>query len=297
VQPRCETILNANQEYRPEEKKRLLWCIGITGFMMVAEILGGLWTGSLALLSDAGHMFSHLFSLFVSYGAIWLVTRGPDEQRSFGFYRAEILAALFNGITLIVIVIAIFYAAIQRFFNPSEIATTEMMWIAIAGLIVNLTTAWILKKVSQEDINVRSAFLHMLGDTASSVGVIVVAWMIQKTGKTWLDPVASILIAIVIAIWSIGLIRDSIHILLEAAPKHLSSNEICKVLRETIPQILEVHHVHIWTLTSGICSLTAHIVLEDLPLRKTEEIRTSINKLLSERFQICHTNLQFECKE
>lgn len=282
--------------FHVREQKRLLICIWITGATMILEFAGGLWTHSLALISDAGHMFSHLFSLCVSYVAIVIATREADEIRSYGFYRAEILAALFNGLTLLLIVIWIFYAAIQRMIHPTSIATAQMVMIALIGLVVNLSTAFILKSVSGYDLNVRSAFVHMLGDTVSSLGVVVAAIVIGFTGFVWLDPLASILIALVIAIWSIGLLKDAIHILLESTPKHISVEDLTSTLRQAIPQIKDLHHIHIWELTSQMPALTAHVVVEDLKISESEAIRNQVNTILQQRYGITHTNLQFECR-
>ncbi|MDO8527635.1 MAG: cation diffusion facilitator family transporter [Deltaproteobacteria bacterium] len=283
--------------YRHKEQNRLLWCIAITGLMMLVEFFGGLWTNSLALLSDAAHMFSHLFSLGVSYFAILLATREADKIRSYGFYRAEILAALFNGITLILIVVWIAYDALGRIFNPPTVAVPEMLSIAVLGLIVNLITALILKGVSEHDLNVKSAFFHMLSDTASSVGIIIAGILIYYTGKFWLDPVASLLIAVMIAIWSVSLIRDSVHILLESTPKHLSEEEIVTAIKTALPEILDIHHIHMWEISSKMCSLTAHIEIADVKVSESEALRRKVNTVLRERFHITHTNLQFECKK
>lgn len=269
----------------------------ITGLAMVLEFFGGLWTNSLALLSDAAHMFSHLFSLGVSYAAIVLAMREPDEVRSYGFYRAEILAALFNGFTLALIVIWIVTDAIRRILHPGEIQTQAMLVIAAIGLIVNLTTALILKSVSRQDLNVRSAFLHMLSDTASSVGIIIAGVLIYYTGKVWLDPLASILIAVMILIWSFRLIKESVHILLESTPKHLNQEEMIGLIKKEISEIKDVHHIHVWELTSGVCSLTAHISVSDIKLSESDTLRKRVNQILEQYFGITHTNLQFECHD
>ncbi|OGQ04595.1 MAG: hypothetical protein A2W61_02900 [Deltaproteobacteria bacterium RIFCSPLOWO2_01_44_7] len=269
----------------------------ITAVTMLLEFFGGLWTNSLALLSDSAHMFSHLFALGISFVAILFATKEADEVRSYGFYRAEILAALFNGLTLGFIVLWIAYDAIRRFLNPTPIATTEMLVIAAIGLGVNLLTASILKSVATQDLNVKSAFIHMLSDTASSVGIIVAGVLIIYTGKLWLDPLASILIALMIFIWSFRLIKESVHILLESTPKHLSKNQIIATIKKELPEIHHLHHIHMWELTSGLCAFTAHIEIDDVTVSESEKIRKKVNTVLRERFHITHTNLQFECKK
>lgn len=304
MQHRFDTILECfavpregEHPFRRREQKRLLAAMVITAAAMLMEFFGGFWTGSLALLSDSAHMFSHLFSLGISFVAIWLARRVPDEARSFGFYRAEILAALFNGATLILIVLWIVYDSIRRFFHPVPVAVTEMLVIAGLGLLVNLAAAWILKDVSSHDLNVKSAFFHLIGDTLSSVGILVAGLLIAATGKPWLDPLASLLIALLITRWGIQLIRDSVHILLESTPKHLSAGAIVNAVKKEIPEIHHIHHVHLWELTSQVCALTAHVEIEDLRVSQSEVVRRKINALLQTRFGISHTNLQFECKK
>lgn len=284
-------------EYRAQERRRLLWCMILTALFMFVEFFGGLWTNSLALISDSAHMFSDLFALGVSTIAIRLAAREADKIRSFGFYRTEILAALFNGLLLTLIVIWITYDAIHRFLNPSPIATQQMLLIAAVGLIVNVGCALLLKETHQHDLNMKSAFLHMIGDTVSSIGIIAAGVLIIFTGKFWFDPLASILIAVLIFAGSFRLIREAIHILLESTPKHLSEEEILRTIKREIPEIHNIHHVHMWELTSKLCTLTAHVEIEDIKISDSEVLRKKINLLLKEHFHITHTNLQFECKK
>lgn len=283
--------------YRAKEQSRLLISMVITGLTMLLEFFGGLWTNSLALLSDSAHMFSHLFSLGISYLAIWFAMKTPDEARSYGFYRSEVLAAFFNGITLIFIVIGIVYDGIWRFLNPKPVQVWQMLLIAFIGLAVNLATALILKSVSEKDLNVRSAFFHTLSDTISSIGIIVAGILIYYTGKVWLDPLASLLIALMIFIWGFGLIKASIHILLESTPKHLSMEEIVATIKKEMPEIKDIHHIHIWELTSQLCAFTAHVSVGDVRLSESDGLRKRMNELLKGHFHITHTNLQFECHD
>lgn len=285
------------KNYRVREKKRLALCMIIIGATMLLELFGGLWTNSLALLSDAAHMFSHLFSLGASFIAIWIATREADEVRSYGFYRAEILAALFNGVTLFIIVAWIFYDAILRFFNPQPIATMEMLVIAVIGLVVNLVSAYLLRDVCGKDLNLKSAFMHMIADTVSSVGIIAAGILIYYTGKMWLDPLASVLIAAMILRWSWQLTKDAVHILLESTPKHLKKEEIVAAIQQAVPEVHRIHHIHMWELTSHLCAFTAHVEIDDVKVSQSEDLRTRINTVLRESYHITHTNLQFECKK
>lgn len=304
MQPRFDTILECfavtranGPAFRQKERSRLTAAMVVTALGMLLEFFGGLWTGSLALLSDAAHMFSHLFSLGISFVAIWLAQREADEVRSYGLYRAEILAALFNGATLVLIVAWIVFDAVRRFIHPTPVATNEMMVIAGIGLAVNLAAAWMLKDVSGHDLNVKSAFFHLLSDTLSSVGILIAGALILWTGNVWFDPLASLLIALLILRWGIQLIREAVHILLESTPKHLSAETISAAIRQEIPAIHNLHHIHVWELTSKVCALTAHVVIADCTISASENIRRQINQLLASQFHITHTNLQFECEK
>jgi len=276
------------------EQRRLIISIIITGLTMVLEIIGGLWSGSLALISDAGHMFSHLFALGVSYCAILLACKPPTESQSFGFYRAEILAALANGISLLLIVVWILYEAWNRLQHPQTIAGASMFVIAFIGLVVNAITAALLKDASHRDINIRGAFIHVIGDLGSSVGVVAAAVLIWFTGWTTIDPIVSALIAVVITYWSVKLLWEAVRILLQSTPHALSHERIAAALREEIHQIHDVHHIHVWELTSKMYVLTAHIEIDDMPLSEAEDIRAKAMEVLARRFCITHASIECE---
>ena len=215
-----------NHLHRPLERRRLLASMIITAVMMVIEIGGGIWTNSLALLSDAGHMFTHLFALGLSYIAIVLAARPTKSQRSFGLFRLEILAAFLNGIMLAGVTIYILYQAVLRLIAPLPIKHGQMLLIATAGLVVNLISAALLAGVGKDDLNVKSAFLHMLGDAVSSLAIIGGAALIYFTGYQRIDPLLSALIAGVIGVWSYRLICDSSHILIEATPRSVKIDDV-----------------------------------------------------------------------
>ena len=276
------------------EQHRLIISMIITGITMILEIAGGLWSNSLALLSDAGHMFSHLFALGISYVAILLACKPPTESQSFGFYRAEILAALANGISLLIILIWILYEAWQRLHKPETISGVSMFIIATIGLIVNAITALLLKEASHRDINIRSAFIHVIGDLGSSVGVVAAAILILYSGWTPIDPIVSALIALVIAYWSGKLLWEAVRILLQSTPRELSHDRIASALKDEISEIHDVHHIHVWELTSKMYVLTAHVEINDMPLSATEEIRQRIMEILARRFCITHASIEFE---
>jgi len=278
---------------RRREKSRLKFVIWITVITMAVEIAGGIMSGSMALISDAGHMFTDAFALSVSYFAIILSSRPADSGKTFGYYRIEILAALFNGVLMILVTAWIFYQAYRRIMSPVGIRTSEMLVIATVGFLVNLVSAVMLVGASEGDINLRSAFIHMMGDTVSSVAVIIGAVVIRRTGYTFIDPVLSVLIAVLILMWSFNLVKESLHILLEAVPKNI---DIKKLRQEilAVGGVLEVRDLHIWTITSNMYSLTAHIRVKDGMISEKKKLLDEINCMLDTKFDILHTNIQFE---
>ncbi len=282
------------KSHRPEEQRRLLLSMVLTGSMMVVEFIGGVLTNSLALISDAGHMLTHASALFISYIAIRLAARPSRSDKSFGFYRVEILAALFNSFALVVITIWIFAEAYKRFLNPKPIEGLQMFWVACLGLLVNLVTAVILHGSARDDLNVRSAFFHMLGDTLSSVGVVAGGLLIFYTGWLWIDPFLSVFIGFLILLWSYRLLRDSCHILLESTPRHIKPEEVTRAILEQVKQVKGIHDIHIWEITSKMYAMTAHVAVEDIRVSESKEILDRINRLVAEHFEIGHTNIQFE---
>ena len=281
--------------YRHLERKKLLLASLLTGVMMVVEVVGGLLTNSLALISDAGHMFTHLLALVISLVAIVFASRPPTEKKTFGLYRLEILAALINGVTLLLITAWIFYEAYQRFLEPKPVASLQMLVIASIGLVVNLVTAIILSGPHVRSLNTRSAFFHLLGDTVSSLGVVFGAVAIYFTGRWIIDPLLSIAICILILVWSYRLIVESIDILLEAMPRDIDFDDVMKAIR-VLEGVEEVHDLHIWTLTSGMYALSAHIKVLDRSISDTGGLLKKLNFLLCQRFRIGHTAIQFECR-
>ncbi|MBM3707597.1 MAG: cation transporter [Actinobacteria bacterium] len=293
-QPHDESKPHFHYQFRSYERKRLLIAIVLTAAMMVGEVAGGLISGSLALLSDAGHMLSHSFALLVSFLAILYACRPATAEKSFGFYRAEILAALFNGIILLIITGFIFWEAYKRIISPKPINEVEMFIIALAGLAVNIATALILWKASRESLNVRSAFIHMLGDTGSSVGVVIGAVIIYFTGFYIIDAIFSIIIAVLILVWAVLLIRDSVRILMESAPKNININELKQNLVSNIDKVKDIHDIHVWEITTGMYCMTAHILIEDMSISKSRMVLNDLSRFLAENYNILHPIIQFE---
>jgi cobalt-zinc-cadmium efflux system protein len=271
--------------------KRLAWTLTLVLVYMLAEGIGGLLTGSLALLADAGHMLSDAAALGLSLFAMWIAKRPPTPRRTFGYHRAEILAALVNGATLIAIAVSIFVEAYRRLRHPPEVMGGWMMTVAVGGLLVNLAGLAILQGAREESLNVRGAWLHVLGDTAGSLGAITAGVLIWTLGWYWVDPLASVLIGLLIIASSWRLLRETVGVLMQHAPSHINVDEV----RDTILGIRGVtglHDLHIWTITSGLESLSAHVSVQpDLP---AANLLRQIRQELHRRFDIHHVTLQFE---
>jgi cobalt-zinc-cadmium efflux system protein len=273
----------------------LLIALVITGAIMVAEAVGGLLSNSLALLSDAGHMLMDVLALLLSFFAVRFATRPATEKQTFGFYRLEILAALINGTVLLILSLYIFYEAYQRFIEPREINGILMLSVAAIGLGANIASALVLKSGSHESLNVRGAFLHVMGDLLSSVGVIVGGAIILLSGWKRVDSIISFIIGAIILIGAYKLVMESVHILLESTPKDIDLSEVVEGVK-VLEGVRDLHHIHLWTITSGIYALSAHILIEDQMTSRSSQILEEINRLLRERFNIDHTTIQFECE-
>jgi cobalt-zinc-cadmium efflux system protein len=274
-----------------QNRRALTTALVITATYTVAEVIGGLITGSLALLADAGHMLSDNFSLGLALFAYWLSAKPPTPERSFGYKRAEILAALCNGVTLVAISIWIFYEAYHRFLDPPEILGGWMMAVAVMGLFVNVAAAWVLMRSESENLNLQGALRHILADLAGSAGVIAAALIILLTGWLYADPIISVLIGILVLGSSWTLLRDSVSILLEQAPRSIDSNEVGRKM-VGVEGVEEVHDLHVWTITSGFPALAAHVLVGND--QDCHERRRALEKVLYRKFGIEHTTLQVD---
>ena len=281
--------------HRPTQRRALVWCLGITCVATVGEAIGGWLTGSLMLLSDAVHMLSHTIALGVSYVAILVAGRPRTARSHFGLFRAEILASLFNAVGLFALTGWIIYESIERLQSPVPIVGPAMVVVASIGLLVNVVTAWILGRSGAEDLNTRSALLHMLGDMFSSVVIVVGGVVLIQTGWTWIDPALSLVVAVVILWWALGLLRTSCSILLERAPEGIEPDDV-RVAMYGAPGVRGVHDMHIWEITSGYICVTAHVVVDDIRVSETARLRETICDLLWERFQVAHVTLQIEAE-
>ena len=281
-----------NQE--TESTRGLVINLVIVGVIMVVEVVGGLLANSLALLGDAGHMLVDALAISLSLFALSLARRPATTTRTYGLHRAEIMAAFINGAVLVVITVFIFYEAYRRFLTPPEIRSGLMLAIAIVGLIANLVGIWFLRRTRHVSLNVRAAFLHVVGDTISSVGVVAAGVIIAVTGWTYADPILAIVIGIIILYGAVQLLRESSDILLEAVPKGIETDRVIAAIK-SVEGVKDIHDLHVWTITSGIYALSTHLFIEDRMLSRTREIVNAVNKELAERFNIKHTTLQTEC--
>jgi cobalt-zinc-cadmium efflux system protein len=272
-------------------QRRLRLALMLTGGYCVVEFVGGLLTHSLALLSDAGHMLSDVSAMGLSLFAAYIATLPVTSQKTFGYYRAEILAALLNGLALWLVAGVIFREAYYRFFSPADIHGTGMILIASVGLVVNLVTAWMLHDSHHNNLNLHGVFLHVLGDALGSVGAIVAGVVILWTGWNWVDPITSVVIGILILFSSFDLVRESIDILMQATPRHLDLADIQTTL-EAVPGIARVHDLHVWTLTSGLFNLTAHVVVNGAS--DHHALLDAIEQTIRQRYGIDHTTIQLE---
>lgn len=275
------------------DEKKLLLGILITLLIFISEVIGGIVSNSLALLSDAGHVFTDVGSLLLSFFALRIMQKSSSKIATFGYHRVGELAALINGISLIVISILIFIEAYKRILSPEEIKSGIMLVIAVIGLIGNIITALIIGH-NHESLNIKSAWLHILGDALASIGVIVGGIIIKITGCYIIDPIISILVGIIIITGGIGVTKQALRIFLELTPYNIDLEQLNKKIRE-IDGILDIHDVHLWSIGHGIPSFSAHIRIDDRFISDADKIRKEIEYLLFHS-GIKHTVLQLECE-
>jgi cobalt-zinc-cadmium efflux system protein len=276
---------------RVEQRRRLAWTLAMAAAYMVAEVLGGLWTGSLALLADAGHMLSDVAALALSLFALWLAERPAPAARTFGYRRIEILAALANGSALVVVAVFILLEAWERSAAPPEVLGLPMLAIATGGLLVNVVGLLLLHGGRDQSLNLRGAWLHLLSDALGSVGAMTAGLCIYAFGWTLADPIASALIALLV-LWSAwSLLRETADVLLESAPPHLDVADISEALC-AMPGVASVHDLHVWTITSGMVSLSCHVTADANP--SPAELLGRLQEVLRTRFSIEHVTIQIE---
>jgi cobalt-zinc-cadmium efflux system protein len=276
---------------RTRSRRALGAVLALTATYTVVELVGGLATGSLALLADAGHMLGDTATIALALFASWLAARPATAQRSFGYRRAEILAALANGVALVVVAIWVFVEAVDRFSNPPQILAGWVLVVAVIGLLVNLLSAGILARAADERLDVRAAYTHVLADLAASAGVIAAALVVLATGWRYADPLAGLAIGLLVLASSWTILRDSVSILLESTPAGMDAGDVGRRMAD-VDGVVEVHDLHIWTITSGFPALSAHVLVradDDCHARRRE-----LETILADEFGLRHTTLQVE---
>ena len=280
-----------SHDHRGTDKKVLKWALAITLVTMFLEFFYGFLSNSLALISDAIHMFTHSFALIISLVAIVIASKQAPLEKTFGYYRAEVLAAFINGITIVLSIVWIIYEAVERFLNPSVIDIKPAMIVAFIGLVVNVITGVILMQGDKNNINLKSAFVHMLSDALSSVAIIIGYIVIYFTSWYFIDILLALLVAAVIGKWAMGILKSSVNTLMESSPLNLK--EVQNFI-EQHNEVLELHDIHIWEITQDMYNMTAHVKIKKSSLENYEQLLYEINQELKQKYKIVHTTFQFE---
>jgi cobalt-zinc-cadmium efflux system protein len=276
--------------------RRLALSLGLTAIFVVIEAFAGWWANSLALLTDAGHNFTDVLALGLSWYAMWLATQPARAGRTYGHQRAGILAALVNSTSLAVISIGVFYEAYKRFVAPPEVQADVLVGVGFLAFLVNAVTAWLVHKGSDHDLNLRSAFVHLMGDVLSTIGAVIAGVVIWFTGWDMLDPLVSVLIGVLILWNAWGILRETLDILLENAPRDVDMSHLTRDLL-AVDGVRGVHHVHVWSINRSLRALSAHILTDDISVSDGASVQQAINDLLINHYNIGHATLQLECAE
>ena len=288
---------SSNKESRSEHNDNhpLKITLVIVLVVMIAEVIGGIISNSLALIGDACHMLTDAFSLGLGIFAINIARRPTTRTKTYGYYRAEIMAALTNGTVLIMVAVYIFYEAFQRFSETSSVNAATMLPIAGIGLVANISGILFLKGYSRNSLNIKAAYWHIIGDTLSSIGVIIAGIIILVTGWYIADPIVATIIGFIILWGAIRIVREATDVLLESVPKHIEMDKVIAAV-SNIRGVKDLHDIHIWTITSGVYAISAHLNIEDQTVSQSAEIVSAVNQLLATDFNISHTTFQLECE-
>jgi cobalt-zinc-cadmium efflux system protein len=273
---------------------RLSWAIILTIAFVIVETIAGIFANSLALFTDAAHNLTDVIALGLSLYAVRLTTQPANASKTFGYHRAGILVALVNSTTLVLISIGVFYEAYRRFLSPTEVKPAALIVVGLLGVIVNLVTALFFRHGSKNDLNLRSVFVHLMGDVASTLGTLCAGILIYFTQANWLDPFVSVLIGLLILRNARNILSETVNILLESTPRDVDVGEMVQNIRQ-VKGVLGVHDLHIWSLTKNLRTMSAHILTEDLPISSGAEIQRQINEIVVHRYNIAHATLQLEC--
>ncbi len=276
--------------------KHLWIATGLTFAFCLGEAAVGYYSNSLALMADAGHNFADALALALSAFAIWVATKPADSKRTFGYHRVGILAALVNAVGLVVMATAIFWEALQRLNSPEPVQSGPMIWVAFLAIILNSGIAWWLSKAAKEDMNIRGAYLHMVGDAAASFGVVIAGIIIALTGAYIADPIVSILFSALVLWSSWSILNESIHVLLEAMPAGLGLAKVEQAIRG-VTGVVDAHDIHVWTVSSGLIAGSCHIVVVDQRTSDSQKIQQDVAHRLEHDFNISHSTIQVEVED
>ena len=275
--------------------RRLAISLGLTAVFVVFELAAGLFANSLALLTDAAHNLTDVLALALTWWALRVTIRPAHSGKTYGYHRAGILVALVNSTTLVIIALGIFYDAYRRLLAPSEVKADVLIGVGMVAVVVNLVTALLVRRGSQDDLNLRSAFLHLMGDVLSTVGAVVAGIVIHFTGLNWLDPLVSIFIGLLILWNAWGILRESANILMEATPADVDVDAVVTGILH-VEGVRGVHDLHIWSISRGLRTLSAHILTDDIHLSEGTKIQAAVSELLDHAYGIAHATLQLECE-
>jgi cobalt-zinc-cadmium efflux system protein len=274
--------------------RRLALSLGITLVFVVFEILAGIYANSLALLTDAAHNFTDVLALALTWWALWITTKPANASKTYGYHRAGILVALVNSTTLVVIALGIFYEGWKRFISPPMVDAGILIAVGGVAVVVNLVTALLVRHGSENDLNLRSAFLHLMGDVFSTVGAVIAGILIRFTGWNWLDALVSVLIGFLILWNAWGILRESVHILMESSPADIDINSLSRAML-AVEGVRGVHDLHVWSITHSLRTLSAHLITEDVPVSRGARTRKAVGEMLAQQYGITHSTLQLEC--
>ena len=268
----------------------------LTLLFVFVEIAAGLFSNSLALLTDAAHNFTDVLALALSWWALQLTSQPANQAKTYGYHRAGILAALANSTTLVVIALGIFFEAYHRFINPPEVQADVLIGVGVVAVVINVVTALLVRRGAEHDLNIRSAFLHLMGDVLSTVGAVIAGIIIRFTDWNWLDPLVSVLIGLLI-LWSAwSIVREAIDILMESTPTDIDMDTMIRDIN-AVEGVHGVHDLHVWSITRNMRTLSAHLVTDDLTIGEGTSIQTRVNKVLFQKYNVSHATLQLECND
>jgi cobalt-zinc-cadmium efflux system protein len=274
--------------------RRLALSLGLTAVFVLVEAAAGLYANSLALMTDAVHNFTDVLALALTWWALRLTAQPANPGKTYGYHRAGILVALVNSTTLVLISLGIFYDAYRRFLNPPAVKADLLIGVGAAAVVVNLVTALLVRRGSEHDLSLRSAFLHLMGDVLSTVGAVVAGIVIRFTGLDWFDPLVSVLIGFLILWNAWGILHESLEILMEATPADIEIETLLVDVR-TVAGVRGVHDLHVWSITRGLRTLSAHLVTDDISISSGAAIQAAVSAMLAQKYGISHATLQLEC--